>query len=285
VAVAAARLLGPGRVALIGALGDDEVAGMQSVELRGEGVSTEGLAVLKGRRSGRAYIIVDGEGRKTIHTHFGANEEIQPTHLSGRGASGAISRSSMVVVMDAPTPVGARAARMAAERKARVIYSPGVRAAEGLQSLDETIRLSEALVLDSNELKNVCGTGDVYAAIEKLRRRFPEVTVVATLGQAGCVVARDGVTSRIEGVSLAKLGLRAVNSTGSGDAFLGAFASYLLMGRSPTEAVSWANLAGALKATRYETRGSPSRRELESRMRSLEALRRLPRGSQGKRGA
>ena len=285
VAVAAARILGPGRVALIGALGDDEVSRTQTLELHGEGVSTGGVAILKGRRSGKAYIIVDGEGRKTIHTHFGANEEIQPSHLSGREAGSTISRSSMLVVMDAPTPVGARAAELAAAQGCRILYSPGVRAAEGIEKLERVISLSESLVLDSNELKNLCGDGDGEAAVAKIRRLFPSVTVVATMGEAGCMVVQDGVTTKVEGVSLGRLGMRAVNSTGSGDAFLGAYASYLLMGRAPTQAVAWANLAGGLKATRYETRGSPNKGELEEAMERLERLRRSPRGSRASRAA
>ncbi|MDA4121519.1 MAG: carbohydrate kinase family protein [Thaumarchaeota archaeon] len=274
VAVAAARIMGPGRVALIAALGDDEVSGMQVGGLKAEGVSADGVAILKGRRSGKAYIVIDGEGRKTIHTHFGANEELQPGHLLGRRASEVLAKSSMVVVMDCPIGVASQAETLSAQYGARLLYSPGVRSREGLRTLEKVIRAAHTLVVDSNELKNLCRTGDVPFALAKLRKRFPDVTVVATLGQRGCVVAKGGVTTRVEGVSLPKLGLRAVNSTGSGDAFLGVFASYVLMGRSPIEAVGWANLAGALKATRYETRGSPTRKELESRLRTLEKIKR-----------
>ncbi len=123
------------------------------------------------------------------------------------------------------------------------------------------------------------------SSIARLRRSFPDLTVVATLGQRGCMVARRGVTSRVEGVDLRKLGLKSVNSTGSGDAFLGVFVSYVLKGRSTIEAVAWANLAGALKATRYETRGSPRRDKLEARMRSLEQFTRQPLGSRANRAS
>lgn len=272
VAVAAARFLGPGKVSLIGALGDDEVSGTLTVLLRHEGVDTSGVVLLKGRRSGRAYIVVDGEGRKTIHTHFGANEELTPGHLSAPGAKSALSRSPIVVIMDSPTPVAAQAARIASRQSARILYSPGVRTGEGLERVAPVAKLADSMVVDSNELRNLCRTGDVSAALKKLRRRFPDLTVVATLGQAGCVVAHGGITSKVDGVNLSRLGLRAVNSTGSGDAFLGVYACYVLMGARPTEAVAWANLAGALKATRYETRGSPTRKELEDGMTKLEAL-------------
>lgn len=285
VAVAAARILGPGRVALIGVLGDDEVSGMQLTGLREEGVSTEGIVIMKGRRSGRAYILVDSEGRKTIHTHFGANEEIQPRHVSSEPAAKALSRSSMVVVMDPPTQVALSAAKAAHDNGSRVVYSPGVRTQEGLRVLEGVVRVADTLVLDSNELKNLCRTNDEDSAMARLRKAFPGLTVVATLGHRGCTVARGGVTSWVEGVDLSRLGLKAVNSTGSGDAFLGVLASYMIRGRGVIEAVAWANLAGALKATRYETRGSPRLKKLESEMASLERLTLRPRGSRENRAS
>jgi ribokinase len=66
--------------------------------------------------------------------------------------------------------------------------------------------------------------------------------------------------------------MKAVNSTGSGDAFLGALASYLAEGSNIIEAAKWANLAGALKATRYETRGSPTKSELLVAMERLKTI-------------
>ena len=277
VAVAAARILGRGRVALIAALGQDEVSEIQLSGLRSEGVSTEGVVIKKGMRSGRAYILVDDSGRKTIHTHFGANESLTPTDLDSERVSRVLSRSEMVVLMDPPTDVALAVAR-AVDGKSRLLYSPGVRVLGGLRSLRKIMEFADVLVLDTNEFMNLSQNKATQEAIDGLRRQIPELVVVATLGEKGCVVARRGVSTSVEGVDLAKLRLRAVNSTGSGDAFLAAFAGYLLMGLSPVEAAAWGNLAGALKATRYETRGSPERRTLESSMKSLERLRLRPRG-------
>lgn len=272
VAVAAARILGPGKVFLIGALGDDEVSGTQLVLLKNEGVDASGVALLRHRRSGRAYIVVDAQGRKTIHTHLGANDELYTSQLSTPGARTALHGSDLVVVMDPPVKFAAEAAKIVTREGGRVLYSPGVRSAEGLGSISKVAVRADTMILDSNELRNLCRTTDVSAALRLLQRRFPGLTVVATLGQAGCVVVTGGVTTRVNGVNLGRLGLRAVNSTGSGDAFLGLYATSLLMGLPPTGAVAWANLAGALKATKFETRGSPTRRELESAMSKLQGV-------------
>jgi ribokinase len=274
VAVAAARILGRGKAAFVGALGTDEIAGRQLKELRREGVVADGVFTISGSRSGRAYVIVDGGGGKTIHTHFGANELIRPSHLDARGPAGVLARSDTVIIMDCPTEVGVAAARGAGARGARVIYSPGVRTREGRHSLNEMVGLADMLVVDRVELMNLSRGEDAAEAADSLARESPSLTVVATTGKSGCVIARAGATVPVEGVELSALRMQAVNTTGCGDAFLGVFASYLAGGASPLEAAKWANLAGAMKAARYETRGSPRRGELESAMRKLEAFRR-----------
>ncbi|MDA4112977.1 MAG: PfkB family carbohydrate kinase [Thaumarchaeota archaeon] len=270
VAVASARVLGRGRAAYIGALGDDEIRELQLAALAAEGVVVDGVVEVRGCQSGRAYILIDAQGRKTIHTHFGANERITPRHLREGGCADVISRTGTMIVMDPPTPVALAAARAASKSGAKVIYSPGVRTQEGVKTLETVMEISDFLVVDRIELMNLYKGHDEEEVLGIVNDRHPQMTVVATLGSSGCIVARGGSVSRVAGVEVSSLGRKVVNTTGCGDAFLGVFASYLLMGRSPLESASWANLAGALKATRLETRGSPSRKELERSMRLVE---------------
>ena len=63
-------------------------------------------------------------------------------------------------------------------------------------------------------------------------------------------------------LDLAGHGLKVVNTVGCGDAFLGAFVAALSEGLSELEALKWGNCAGGLKATKFETRGSPNRETL-----------------------
>jgi len=274
VAVAAARLLGRARAAFIGALGTDAIAKIQLHELRKEGVLTEGVVTVAGSRSGMAYIVVNREGKKSIHTHFGSNSMIKPQDLEGAGPAGVLSRTSMLVVMDTPTDVALSAVRKARLSRASVIYSPGVRVREGRDTLKEIAESCDFLVLDKAELARLSGRSDVVQATKFLQGASPRMTVVATSGKGGCIVVdREGMT-RIPGVDLSTLGMKAVNSTGSGDSFLGVLASFLAGGTSPIQAARWANLAGALKATKYETRGSPTKAELLSAMGTVESLKR-----------
>jgi ribokinase len=268
-AVAAARVLGRERVACVGALGDDKVARAQRSELASEGVILDGVIEIKGCRSGQAYILIDGEGRKTIHTHFGANAKIAPRHIRQGGCAGVLSRTEMMVVMDPPTPVALSAARAARSSSAKVVYSPGVRTQEGVKTLDAILRITDFLVVDRIELMNLYEAGSEEGAMGKVIRAYPNLTVVATLGSAGCIVAENDNVNRVAGVDVASLGKKVLNTTGCGDAFLGVFASYLIMGHGPLESARWGNLAGAIKATKLETRGSPRRDDLERAMKTI----------------
>lgn len=271
VAVAAARMLGRSKAAFIGALGTDEVAKRQLRELKREGVVTGGVVTIDGARSGRAYVMVNREGKKSIHTHFGANALLRPSHLDAPGPSEILSRTATLVLMDTPTQVALAAVRKTKSHGARVIYSPGVRVREGREALAGVIADVDYLVLDKAELVRFSGETDVVPATELLQRSSPGLTVVATHGKGGCVVVSGHHTTNLGGVKLSLLGMKAVNSTGSGDSFLGVLASFLGWGYSTVEAARWANLAGALKATRYETRGSPTKATLQATMKRLHA--------------
>jgi ribokinase len=276
-AVAAARVLGGGSVAFLGALGSDPVAASLLESLGDEGIRSDGVVKLKGVGSGRAIIVVDEGGRKSIHTHFGANERYAPSHVRSPESSAILAAAHTAVVMDVPLDTALAAVGLAGPQT-RVVYSPGVRSAGDPREISRVAEGVDDLVLDRSELARMSGSRDPGEGIRTLQERFPGVTLVATLGPDGALVCTGGEVSPVEPASLRDLGLKAVNSTGSGDAFLGAYACFSMMGLPPAEAASWGNLAGALKAANPETRGSPHRKELEEGMVALKGLRGPPRG-------
>ena len=277
-AVAAARILGRGTVAFLGALGSDQVRPRLLESLGSEGVRTEGVVVARGAASGRALIVVDGSGMKTFHTLFGANDALAPRHLRSPAAASVLSAARMTVIMDVPLPAALAAAK-SASRQSKIVFSPGVRAAGPRDELAEVASMADDLVVDRSELQKLSGESDPRDGVRALLREFQGANVVATLGPDGSILSRGGEVTSIPPVDLGALGLKAVNSTGSGDAFLAAYACFSLLGLPPEEAVEWGSLAGALKAATPETRGSPTREALEEKMRLLRAVRGRRRGS------
>lgn len=96
---------------------------------------------------------------------------------------------------------------------------------------------------NADEAALLTGLTDPAAAAAALSRRFPLVAV--TLGSAGALVAVSGrVVSRVPAPAV-----RAVDSTGAGDAFTGAFLAARLSGADPTAAAEAGCRAGARAVT------------------------------------
>ena len=261
VAVAAARI-GPNQVSLIGALGKDSIEKAQIDILAKEGVDISSVKFVEGE-SGQAYIVIDSEGRNIIHTLFGANLEITPEDLLDSNRRRLIDESSLITIMDPPLETIFKMVELGRERERPILWDPGVRCSLGVDQLKRALSLIQYLVVNEVEVGNLAGTTDSSKAITRLLHVNEDLRVVIKLGSEGCLMATLDGTIRIPGVSLSSLGMRVVNTVGCGHAFLGVLSASLVSGFEVSEALKRANLAGAFKATRPETRGSPTWRELE----------------------
>jgi ribokinase len=76
-------------------------------------------------------------------------------------------------------------------------------------------------------------------------------TVIVTMGARGALLVTKTQTERI-----APIAVKAVDTTGAGDAFVGAFAVGLALGRSPVAAVRLGCVAAADSVTRRGTQAS-----------------------------
>ncbi|WP_406509113.1 carbohydrate kinase family protein [Streptomyces sp. NBC_00212] len=98
----------------------------------------------------------------------------------------------------------------------------------------------DVLLPNADEAAFLTGLPEPADAAAKLSRQFPLVAV--TLGAAGALVATDGeVVARVAAPEVT-----ALDSTGAGDAFTGAFLAARLRGASPAQAAEAGCRAGAL---------------------------------------
>jgi ribokinase len=268
VAVAAARLLGPKRVAFIGALGKDEIADKQRAILWDEGVDDSGLLYIQGE-SGQAYISISSDGENEIHTFFGANLKLTGDCLSDPERLSLIRSAKIAVIMDPPIETGRCLAELCRGHGVTVIWDPGVYAGLGLDALMPTLRNVDYFILNSLEFENLLGTSDPQRVSAILADRIRGIKCIIKHGAEGCTLTQDsvGATIHIDAVPLAKLGLEVINTVGCGDAFIGAFASAKVGGLDDIEALRQGNAAGSFKATRKETRGGPTKEQLKGILR------------------
>lgn len=264
VAVAAARLLGRGQAALIGCLGKDSIAERQIAILKNEGVVISGIKFSEDVESGQAYIVIDKDGRNVINTFFGANLKLSSQDLQTHEILNLLLDSSIVTLIDPPLETIEGAASLAKKRGKTVVWDAGVRSVLGVSRLKMVLENVDYLVINQVEVKNLTEEQDPIQAWECLSTVNESLTLIVKLGERGCVLINSENLIEVPVVDLKELGLRVVNTVGCGDAFLGVFAASKSQGFEDREALERANLAGALKATKPETRGSPTKKELET---------------------
>ena len=224
----------------------------------GEGVVTSGLKFFNAE-SGQAYIAIDGKGANMIYKLSGANALITPTDLDDPVRSALISEAAVVAIMDPPFETGIRLADKAKGLGKIVAWDPGVNSELGLENVRPLMKNVDYLVANEHEAANLTGARNPIAAANKLAASNKGMKAVVKLGGRGCVMFGGGRKEVLPELDMSAVGLKVVNTVGCGDAFLGAFISALSEGLSDLDALRWGNCAGGLKATRFETRGSPSR--------------------------
>jgi ribokinase len=267
VAVAAARILGRGEVALFAALGKDNVADVQLSFLEGEGVVHEPVVRIGGQPSGHAYIFVDYAGQNVIASHLGANAALNTRHARQAGLSTLLQDCRCIVVTDPPLPVAAYLLRAAADLDIPALWDPGVLAHEGWTSLSTAARGIDSLILNEAEAQQLLGTSRP-TELQSVLRNGP-LHIVLKRGEQGAVMipTGKGPALAIPPLPLAQLDMNVVNAVGCGDVFLGTYAAFLSEGTSRDDSLLMASAASGYNATRPETRGGPDRETLEDLVR------------------
>lgn len=98
--------------------------------------------------------------------------------------------------------------------------------------------------------------GDVQSALAYLAKKSP--CVVITLGEKGLIWQKGAETGQLP----APPNIKAIDTTGAGDAFHGAFSAAVATGMDWQEVLSYASVAGALCCTKMGARcGLPSKLE------------------------
>jgi ribokinase len=265
IAVAAARILGAKEVALIGALGKDDIARQQIAALEAEGVITAGIHQIAGEESGQAYILIDQKGENVIASHLGANARLGLKHLNKAEVKQQLQKCNGIILTDPPLEVAEELINLAKRRDIPVLWDPGILISPNSEALQSLAREAEVLFLNETEASALLGTSELNMSLQRLRKLGFGNHTVLKLGAQGAAMLEpaSGTVIEVPALPLKKLGLNVVNTVGCGDVFAGVFAAYHVMGSSLEQSLIMASAAAGLNATRPETRGSPDRANLE----------------------
>jgi sulfofructose kinase len=250
-ALAAAARLG-GRVGYAGMLGSSPLAERAIADLEREGIDTSLVVREPGAEPMLAFIYANpSDGQRTIlWTRSGARFPLPDELPDPRW----LERTRVFLFDGESGPAGVAAARAARARGLPVVLD----IIQNEEHVPDAIRNSSHIIV-SQRFAGLYTGGESLPQMLRGMRADPSQTVVITRGEHGCVGLSGG-----REFSLPAFRVEALETTGCGDAFHGAFALALAQGRDDLEAARFASAVGALCATRTGGRdGLPTRPELD----------------------
>ncbi len=241
-AAAAARL--GASVTFLGRVGDDEFGEPLVRALQEKGIDTSLVERVSGRSTGAAFITVTPDGENAITVAPGANRSLTPEDVDAASEKVRDARV-LVAQMEIPLDTVLRAVEVAASEGTRAL----VNLAPTFEVPQELLEKLDPLVVNEHEAaflleSRVEGVDGAISAAPELLSLGPRSAVI-TIGAAGAVVA-DGDST----VHLPAPKTDVVDTTGAGDAFVGALAVKLAQGASLEEGVAYAVRAGAAAVAR-----------------------------------
>ncbi|MFO7974345.1 MAG: ribokinase [Candidatus Hydrogenedentota bacterium] len=239
-ATAAARL--GAQTWFAGCVGNDAFGEMQRRNMTAEGIDLTYLKVHPTEPTGTAVILVAEEGQNSIVVTPGANKEITPEDIGGMTA---IFQSIDGVLMQLEIPLQTVEATLDMARSHGVLSIVDAGAA---QQVPNGI-IEKADIISPNETEAEAITGVPVQSVDDARKAGAILLergarrAVLKLGAMGALYIDDK-----EWIHVPAFAITPVDSTAAGDAFTAALA-LAWKERRPTDAIKFANAAGAWAAT------------------------------------
>jgi ribokinase len=255
-AVMAAKL--GAEVTMVTKLGKDTFGEGTLENFRKLGVDTTYVTSTDEASSGVAPIFVEPGGDNAIVIVTGANDLITEAEIEQ--ARSAMAQAAVVVCqLEIPVDTTLLALRAARAEGTPTVLNP---APARPDLSDELLGLSDVFCPNQSEAALLTGrrvdTVDDAAEASAVLRDRGARSVVVTLGDAGCLVSDDGGVEHLPGEDV-----EAVDTTGAGDAFVGALATFLALGEGLRSSARWANRVSALSVRGHGTQTSfPERADL-----------------------
>jgi len=282
-AVAAARL--GAHVTFVARVGNDTFGTQALHAYQAEGIDTSFIKQDADRPTGTAAILVDDHAENCIIVIAGANEGLTSNDINA--ASSVIEQANLVLCqLETPIDATVAAFRIARAAGALTVLTP----APVAFVTDELLALCDLCVPNMTEIAALCGCPDTVAklvksfgsrqesqpkapttfvtdehldtplvcqpaeshddavhAAELLRNRGVK-RVILTMGGNGALVVDDTGATHIPAMKV-----KAVDTTGAGDAFTAALAVSLADGLDLREAARRASIVAAISVTRFGT--------------------------------
>jgi len=255
-AVAAAKLGHP--VIMIGKVGNDLFGSQLEQALEAAGVSIQCVQRTRGA-SGVALIITDRTGENSIVVVPGANGELGPADLE-KYRDILLNAGMILTQLEVPFDVVEQVAGFACSHNIPLLLDPAPARELPTQLMQDATWVTPNEVEIRHLLNGAGANPNEALAAEQLAAKGVR-NIVVKLGSRGVLLKQENETA----IPVPGFPVKAVDTTGAGDAFNGAFAVGLLSGKSPVQSAKFANAVAAISVTRRGAQPSmPTRNEVET---------------------
>jgi len=247
------------RCAYAGRVGDDAAAEAVLRPLRAAGVDVGGVEAVSATPTQTAVILVDpDDGERTILWH-----RAPALHLTAAFCANVDVEAARLLLLDAADPEAAAAAAARARRAGIPVILDADRYAP---ELDPLLAQVDFPLVSRAFAETFSETGCVRETLRGLLGAGARLAAV-TLGEGGVLAATQG-----EEIEMPAARVAAVDTTGAGDVFHGAFGFAVLSGQSARAALRTAVAAAALNCRAAGAQGGiPDRRALDAFLQSWRA--------------
>lgn len=247
-AVAAARL--GTNVTMVTKLGNDIFGEEAYKNFTNEGISTDYIYRDSDEATGAALITVDNSGENMIVVALGACGKITKNEVNE--AEKAFEQADIILIqLETSMEAIETAVKLANRLSKPVVLNPAP-----YQEISDEL-LSMVKYVTPNETEASLLTG-IEVNDDETAEKAAKVligkgidTVIITMGKQGCfLLERNNLE---QGIKIASVSVNAVDTTGAGDAFNGAFSHFIAEGKAVKEACQLANVAAGLSVTKVGT--------------------------------
>jgi len=250
------------RTAYVGKVKDDQIGKLYSHDIRAAGVAFDTQPSPSGPATGCSYILVTGDGERTMNTYLGAAQDLTPADIDPAAIA-----ASRIVYLEGYL-WDPKSAKEAFVKASNIAHEAGRQVALTLSDSfcvdryrDEFLELMRKGTVDlvfanEAELHALYQTSDFDTALKQLR--VDARLGVVTRSEKGCVVASSEGVIAVPAFPIAQM----VDTTGAGDLFAAGFLFGLVRGAGYENAGRLGALAAAEVIQHIGARPQVSLKEL-----------------------
>lgn len=239
---------------MIANLGEDATGDRIESDFRGYGMDTSGIQRIPGGRSSSSIVMVDP--RKGTRTKFPYKDNLPVIRFDEKRCQ--LLRRARILHLDGTNYENAVAAAELAKEFGVLISLDGCSMQKENQKNRRLAAMADILIMNARYPLKVSGKDTITEAMKKMASLGGKV-VISTAGREGCYAYMDGQVHHFSAFQVP-----AIDTTGAGDVFHGAFLTAWLEEKDIRECIRFASAVSALKCLKLGGRaGIPTREEAE----------------------